>query len=271
MSDRLQDRGTKIVSSLRDIVVTKQDQARHEAKVCKLLNKYFDLLLIHGDPQFMPLARSFSRVADVQCPVLYTGYVVQSARRELEPDGNISPPHAPLILASVGGGRFGHELLHCVAQASVHLEGQLPHHIQLFTGPFSPDGVYGALREFAETRPNLTVERYTPDLMAHMERADLSINMGGYNTTLNVLKTGVRSMLLPFTGNGDQEQTIRAERLESLGVVSVIRPEDLQPERMAQRIVAYLQVQPTAIRFDLSGVEKTAQILRTLVQAQAAA
>jgi predicted glycosyltransferase len=38
--------------------------------------------------------------------------------------------------------------------------------------------------------------------------------MGGYNTTMNILTTGVRSMILPFTGNGDHEQTIRAEKLE---------------------------------------------------------
>ena len=34
-------RGTKIVSSLRDIVVTKSNQARHEAKVVRLINQYF--------------------------------------------------------------------------------------------------------------------------------------------------------------------------------------------------------------------------------------
>lgn len=263
------DRGTQVISSLRDIVVTKQDQARHEAKVCKLINQYFDLLLVHGDPQFMPLERSFSRVADLRCPVFYTGYVVQNGQAHTAQPSPLC--YSPLILTSVGGGRFGHELLTGVAQASTYLENQIPHHIQLFTGPFCPDAVYEALRAIAETRPNLTVERYTPDLMAYMAQADLSINMGGYNTTLNVLKTGVRSLLLPFTGNGDQEQTLRAERLEDLGVVSVIRPEDLPPERLAERIIAYLQTQPTPIRFDLDGVNKTARILHDFAQQVVAA
>lgn len=268
------DRGTQIVSSLRDIVVTKQDQARHEAKVCKLINHYFDLLLIHGDPKFMPLERSFSRVDDLQCPVFYTGYVVQEepgseGARERGSQGGAAP--SPLILTSVGGGRFGHNLLRCVAEASVYLEDRIPHHIQMFTGPFSPASVYEPLQELAATRPNLTVERYTPSLMAYMGRAELSINMGGYNTTLNVLKTGVRSLLLPFTGNGDQEQTIRAERLEALGVVSVIRPDDLQPQRMAERIIAYLQTQPTSLQFDLNGVVQTAHRLQACAQRQVAA
>ena len=265
------DRGARIVSSLRDIVVTKQDQARHEAKICKLINQYFDLLLIHGDPEFMPLERSFSRVADLRCPVHYTGYVVQTTATQALTGGDRRADSAPMILVSVGGGRFGHQLLHCVAQASPYLQEQIPHHIHLFAGPFSPDSVYEPLRELAQTCPNLTVRRYTSDLVSYMQQADLSINMGGYNTTLNVLKTGTRSMLLPFTGNGDQEQTIRAERLEALGVVSIIRPADLQPQRLAQRIVAHLQTQPTSLQFDLNGVTQTAQILRDWVAPSQAA
>ena len=53
--EKAKSMGTKIVSSVRDIVVTKQNQERHEHKVCKLINKYFDMLLIHGDPNFVKL------------------------------------------------------------------------------------------------------------------------------------------------------------------------------------------------------------------------
>ena len=98
---------TKVVCSLRDIVVTKQDRAKHEEKICRLMNQYFDLLLIHGDPKFMPLETSFSRVADLSCQVHYTGYVAQQESDQPA----LQPPSQPLILASVGGGRFGHELL----------------------------------------------------------------------------------------------------------------------------------------------------------------
>ncbi|MBW4661202.1 MAG: glycosyl transferase [Drouetiella hepatica Uher 2000/2452] len=256
--------GTQIVCSLRDIVVTKQDRDRHEEKICTLMNRYFDLLLIHGDSQFMPLEVSFSRVADLTCPVHYTGYVVQ---QDLENLPAFHVPH-PLILTTVGGGRFGHELLNCVAQASALLEDQIPHHIQMFTGPFSPDDVLKPLQAIAAQRRNLTVERYTPRLLHYMRQADLSISMAGYNTTMNVLTTGVRAMLLPFTGNDDQEQRIRSERLQELGVVSVIQPEELQPERLAQKIVACLQQPPAPTSFNVSGVETTAYWVKAIAQHQ---
>ncbi|MEB3355901.1 MAG: glycosyltransferase [Synechococcales bacterium] len=255
--------GTKIVCSLRDIVVTKQDQERHEAKVCKLMNAYFDLLLVHGDPQFMPLERSFSRVQDLRCPVHYTGYVVQ----DVPPETDVLPPDAipqPLILVSIGGGRFGHELLKGVAQASEFLEGQIPHHIQMFTGPFAPDEVFAQMEHLAKHRSNLLVQRYTPHLLEYMQQADLSISMAGYNTTMNVLTTGVRSLLLPFTGNDDQEQTLRSQRLAELGVVSVLHPSDLEPSSLAQRVRDCLQQAPSPMTFDLHGVAKTAAIIRDL-------
>lgn len=264
--ERARGLGAAVVSSLRDIVVTKQDQERHEAKVCKLMNRYFDLLLIHGDPKFMPLERSFSRTADLNCSVNYTGYVVQQSP---QPEASGSHPAAmpqPLILVSVGGGRFGHELLDCVAEAAAWLEPRIPHQIQMFTGPFSPDAVVERLQAIAQQRPNLTVERYTPNLLRYMSRADLSISMAGYNTTMNVLTTGVRSMLLPFQGNDDQEQTLRSERLEELGVVSVIRPDDLTPKRLAQRVIEMLSQTPSPMTFDLDGVANTAVCLRELCE-----
>lgn len=253
---------TKVVCSLRDIVVTKQDQTRHEEKICRLINQYFDLLLIHGDPKFMPLETSFSRIRDLNCPVHYTGYVAQQNTAH---SCHTSLPQ-PLILTSVGGGRFGHELLDCVAQASALLEDQIPHHIQMFTGPFSPDDVYDRLYALAQQRSNLTVERFTPHLLYYMRRADLSISMAGYNTTMNVLTTGVRSMLLPFTGNDDQEQRMRSERLEELGIVNVIQRDELEPECFAQKIIGCLQQVPEPVRFDMQGVEKTAQHVREITR-----
>jgi predicted glycosyltransferase len=98
-----------------------------------------------------------------------------------------------------------------------------------------------------------------------MQKADLSISMSGYNTTLNILTTGVRAMILPFTGNNDQEQTIRSKKLNSLGITKTIYPQDLQPDIFAWRIISYLEKQINKIKFDFNGVENTAKILKDFV------
>lgn len=262
------EQGTKVVSSLRDIVVTKSNQARHEAKVVRLINQYFDQLLIHGDPALHPLKESFSRVEDLDCDVRYTGYVVQQveSNRPTIVDQIALAKEEPMILVSVGGGRFGHELLDCVVKAAEMLEGRIPYRIQMFTGPFMPDDKFWSLKSAARDRNNLYIHRYTPNLLAYMEKADLSISMSGYNTTMNILTTGVRAMMLPFAGNGDQEQTMRVERLSQLGKARRLHPEDLQPARFADAVLAHLQHSPSEIEVNLKGVENTARFVKALAE-----
>lgn len=256
---------TKVVCSLRDIVVTKQDQARHEEKVCKLMNKYFDMLLIHGDPQFQKLEESFSRVKDLSCEVHYTGYVVQKAD---DASNNIHEidVEKPFILVSVGGGRFGHDLLECVIKSATFLEKRIPHQILMFTGPFIPHEKYTQFQALANGCTNIKIHRYHPNFLKYMAFADLSISMAGYNTTMNILTTQVRAMILPFTGNDDQEQTVRAQKLKELGIVEVIHPSELVPEIFAEKIICYLKYQPKRINFDIEGVLKTSKYVHKIVK-----
>jgi predicted glycosyltransferase len=262
--------GTKIVSSVRDIVVTKQNQQRHEEKVCRLINQYFDMLLIHGDPNFVKLDLSFSRIADLNCAVHYTGYVVQPLLK-FPAFRETYLSRQPLILVTVGGGRFGHELLECVTETASILKNKIPHHIQLFTGPFCPDTVFQKLQNITRDLNNITVERYTPNLIHYMQEADLSIGMSGYNTTMNILSTNVKAMMLAFQGNNDQEQETRVKKLDSLGRVKMIHYEDLQPEKFAQQIIDYLHYQPSQLNLNLNGVTNTANYLRQLVKQTAVA
>lgn len=256
----------KIVSSVRDIVVTKSNQARHEAKVIRLLNEHFDQLLIHGDPKLHTIQESFSRIEDVACDVHYTGYVIQKpdgSRPTLVDKINLAKPE-PMILVSIGGGRFGHELIDSVVAAAEKLEQQIPHRIQIFTGPFFPDEKFWQLKADTRDRSNLQIQRYTPNLLAYMQKAALSISMSGYNTTMNILSTGVNAMMLPFTGNGDEEQTKRVERLAQLGRVRQIHTGDLPQQQMAAAIIEQLNFSPAALTIDLEGADNTARLITDL-------
>ncbi|MEL6786996.1 MAG: glycosyltransferase [Cyanobacteria bacterium J06607_15] len=261
--EKAKSMGTKIVSSVRDIVVTKQNQERHEQKVCKLINQYFDLLLIHGDPNFVKLDLSFSRIDDLNCPVQYTGYVVQPLPKK--PTITLDKP---AILVTVGGGRFGHDLLECVANTAPILKGQIPHQIHLFTGPFCPEPVLQKLQDMTKKQDNIICDRYTTSLLDYMQQADLSIGMGGYNTTMNILSTGVKAMMMAFQGNNDKEQETRLRKLDSLGRVKMIQPEDLQPDKFAGQIIDYLEQTPSNLPLDLNGVANTRQCFQQLINKQ---
>ncbi|MCU0532722.1 MAG: glycosyl transferase [Hydrococcus sp. Prado102] len=262
---------TKIVSSVRDIV-GRTDLDKEAEIICELTSKYFDLILFHSDRKFQKLEESFSRVKELNCEVRYTGFVAQSSpENQTLSESDITNLNRKelLILVSVGGGRLGYELLESVIEASLILKNKLPHHIQIFTGPFMPEEQFSQLQQLALDKSNVTLQRYTTNLMAYMEKADLSISLSGYNTTMNILRTGVRSLVAPIGHYSyDKEQLVRTQKLENLGIVEVLDPENLEPAYLAQKIIDRLDKDLDAKAsyvFDLQGAEKTRLFLKELL------
>jgi predicted glycosyltransferase len=262
---RLGGRRTKVVCSLRDILVSKREQQEFEEEACRIVNRYFDLLLVHSDPRFQRLDDTFPRVADLKCPIRYTGFVV---RMEAEKDREISGDKQ-IIIVSIGGGRVGIELIESAIGSSVLLDNQLPHQMYIFTGPYLPEVQFERLRSKIGGRANIILQRYTSDFISYLREADLSISMAGYNTCMNIITERVRAIVYPFTGNNNQEQSIRAGKLEKLGILDVIRADELSPETLAGKIVEALsKPRPVGERFDfdLGGVDKTVAALREITK-----
>lgn len=252
---------TKIVCSLRDILVHRPDQARYEAEVCELMNQYFDLLLIHADPRLQRLEETFGSVAKLNSPIRYTGYVAPP----LQGQPNLRTGTEPLILVSIGGGRVGHELIECALAAETQLP--LPHRLHILTGPHVPEEQFQSLQKQAAGRPNVTLQRHTTEFLAWLRQADLSISMAGYNTCMDIVATGVRALTLPFTEHENDEQTLRARKLAQLGYVNVLDPAQLAPDYLAAEIVRCLNAPPPAptVALDLQGAPRTAELLAALL------
>ena len=247
-----------------------EDRIAITDKICNLMNQYFDLLLVHADPKFHNLEESFPRIKDIKSPIKYTGYVAQSPPvnwiNSEEDLANINLKK-PIILVSIGGGQLGHELLQSVIQASPIIERFLPHQIIVFAGPFFPDDKLLELQKTAANYSNLILQKYTANLLAYMEKAELSISLCGYNTTMNILRTRVNSMIFP--SNKDWEQKIRAEKLEKLGLTEIIHPSDLNPESLSQKIITNLNKQAsdsTCEPIELHGAQKTSSLLQEFLE-----
>jgi predicted glycosyltransferase len=268
---------TKIVSSVRDIV-GRTDLDQEEGIICQLTSKYFDLILFHSDPRFQKMEESFSSVRALNCPIEYTGFVAQPTPENVvlsEFDQVNLKRSQPTILVSIGGGRIGYELLETVLAASIILADQIPHHIHIFTGPFMSEAQFLQLEQAAAGKSNVTLQRFTGNLMTYMQQADLSISLTGYNTTMNIMRTGVRSLVVPIGHYAnDKEQLVRTQKLEKMGVVQVVEPENLEPVYLAQKIINCLHQKSTATTnslFDLQGAEHTASLLKQLLKEPALA
>ncbi len=270
---KLSRRDTETVCCVRDIVLSKnnyyRDKRKLEIKKRDLINRYYDLLLIHSDPKIHRLEEDFSLTRELKCKVNYTGYVVQSPPENLLPtaeDITSLSSRKPMILVSIGGGRFGHELIETILATAPLVEKLLPHQFNIFTGPLMPEEKFLALQTAAVGKNNISLRRYTAHLLDYMSKASLSISLGGYNTTMNILRTGVKAMIFP--SNDGDEQKIRGEKLERLGIVQVIRPQDLNPDGLAQKMIDCLNQEPVGAKItslELQGAKKTAALLTDLL------
>ena len=246
-----------VISSVRDILVEKDDHGKHEARVVKTLNRYFDGVLVHGDPDLVEIRETFAPFAEIEIPVEYTGYIacrppVDAAKR-IRKKMEIGDEEM-IIVASAGGGNVGAVLLKSVIHAFNQLERENCR-LQVFTGPFLDSRDFDDLQKMATEK--VQVDRFTADFTSYLAAADLSVSMGGYNTTMNILATRVPALLWPFSQN--REQRLRAERLADRGLLTVLKDEDLQPERLTAMMDQKL-TQPTRpdVMIDLNGAANTA-------------
>ena len=257
-------RPAKVLCSVRDILVEKKDPAKFEKRVLEWLNPWFDGVLVHSDPDLIRLDRTFSRTADIACPVWYTGYVAEgptlqgkaAARQALGLD-----PEGTIILASAGSGTIIRDLLDPILEACILLGARLPHRLLMFTGPNAPEAEREALAARAKAHPDAVVREFTPRFPDHVLACDLSVSRGGYNTTMNVLACGARGLLHPY--GHDREQRMRLEALSELGHVGLLEDADLEPARLAAIMEGALRGEgPKGARLRLQGDRESAGIIR---------
>jgi predicted glycosyltransferase len=243
---------TRVVCSLRDILVEKADAAAYEKRVLDLLNRYFHLLLIHADPAVVSLPETFGRFAEIAIPFFYTGFVGRTGVCGRQPDSG------KMIVASNGGGRVGGELLAATMRASRALPDPALR-LRVFPGPFMEEGTLAALKRLAAADERSSIESFSLDFMNELGRAHLSVSMAGYNTCMDILCAGIPALVYPFGQN--REQLLRARKLEALGRVKVL--EDLEVGALAAAMRAALDggSAPIAAALDLQGAAKTARIL----------
>ncbi|WP_029894630.1 glycosyltransferase family protein [Desulfohalovibrio reitneri] len=255
---------TKVVCSLRDILVERDDQTKFESRVMEALTG-FDMVLVHSDPRVARLEETFPLASNLPCPLEYTGFVSRpgtaGARRAVREELGLGESDR-LITASIGGGRVGGYLLRSVLEAFSLLGDRPDYVLRLYCGPFMEEDEYQRLRVRAHGLPRVTAGRFSqrfPDILA---ASDLSISMAGYNTCMDVLAAGIPALVLPFDANSEQAE--RAEKLAELGALSVLGSYDLFPEGLAARICEAVTKQRPSHDVDLGGADRSARILRTL-------
>jgi predicted glycosyltransferase len=255
-------RATPLIASVRDIVVVGDKPQRRRDIVARVRGD-IDAVLVHGDPDFIPLDASFPETAEIADKVVYTGYV--GGDGEADGAGGAGDGVGE-VLVSAGGGAVGGPLYR--AALAARRNGCRADLIwRVLAGPNLPEAEFAALA--ADLPDHVVLERYRRDLPQMLRRCRLSVSQGGYNTTLDILAAGAPAVVVPFAGGDETEQALRIAALAARGVVETLSEDALSPTTLAAAIERALACRPSAITLDFGGGPRTAALVAALSEAGA--
>jgi predicted glycosyltransferase len=251
-----------VVSSIREILQL-APKAEREREMVDWAARWFDAIFVHGDPRFARFEDTFPFVEQLTPPVHYTGFVRNDTEADARPDGVRDD-----VVVSAGGGAVGIELL-ATALAAQRLSrfGHLTWRV--LAGPNIPDAGLERLQQAGA--PNAIVERSRADFPALLRRAFVSVSQAGYNTTMDVMGSGARPVVVPFTGRGETEQRARGDRLAAYDLAVVVDDRTLTPETLAAAVdEAGARERFGRWDFASDGAARSAELVVELLDARAA-
>lgn len=250
-----------VLCSLRDILVSdRRDQHEHDLRAVIGVNRHFDGILVHADPAFARLEDSCGAFAALRKPVHYTGFVSEPTQLTA-----VARDQAH-ILVSAGGGLVGQSLFETVLAAYPAVHARTGIGLRIVTGPFYPESDATRLAAMARPLAKVEVIRHLPSLTQEMQCAKASISQCGYNTAMDLVRTGVPALVVPYSDGRENEQMARARKMEQLGLLRMLPADQLSSDAMAGEMAALLAFQPMRGGLDLNGARESTRVARQLYE-----
>lgn len=253
-----------IVCSVRDILV-EPSKPKRASEMVATVKKYYDRVLVHGDPSLVPFKKTFPLAGDIADWLAYTGYILDPP----PPGAAESALGRNEVIVSAGGGALSEPLLTAAIEArgKTRLKDAT---WRLLAGPSLGKDAFDRLRRLAAKE--VIVERARADFTTLLANCELSISQGGYNTVMDVLAAKVRAVIAPYAGGKETEQTLRAGLLRDRGALQVVWEDELSPERLARAVDTALDgPRPNAAGIKTDGATVSAALLANMAAVRLAA
>ncbi len=269
---RVSGSGTKIVLGLRDILDAPHVvQSRWQVEgAYAAVEQYYDQVLIYGMRSVFDLAEQYHFSPLVTERLRYCGYVcaptypasMRGLRARL-----LRGMHTctKLIVAMAGGGADAYPMMRTLVDALPAIQSRQRSQLVLITGPFMPLELQEDLKLRAHGLP-VRILSSVDDTHSFLEAADLVVAMAGYNTTVEILQTGTRAILIPRRGPSAEQRT-RAQLFAARSWIEMLDPDELDVNALAPLVIHSLGMghhAATENRPDLQGVHAAAQTLLDL-------
>ncbi len=244
-----------VLASVRDILAPPSKPAK-AARTDEILERFYDGVLVHSDPEIVPLDISWPVSQMTREKLIYTGFVAPSVAAP-HPDG----VGRGEILVSAGGGSVGQPIFRAAIEAARTMPNT---RWRLLVGGRDAQTRISELRNTATDLP-IALEPVRPDFRQMLSLAAASVSMCGYNTAMDLLQSGVPSVVIPFDDGNEVEQSLRAESLSRQPAIEVLSSTDLTADTLVAALSRTMVDGPRDPLIDgFDGAQKTVQIAERL-------
>ena len=241
-----------VVCSIRDILQENRAPKRVRESLDSI-HQWFDLVMVHGDPELIPIEATLENSEEINDKIRYTGLVTPDPV-----DMNIPASLSPDVIISAGGGAVGKALVRAAVDTMV-LSKSYNSNWVITTGPDLPQAEFDAISNRAPKGMKIT--RFIIDLAAVMARSKVSVSRAGYNTIGDLLRAQCPAVLVPFTGGLETEQLRRSRMMEKQGLATVLLDENLTPSTLAKAVDDAAALGAKKAKFKLDGADSAAKLL----------
>jgi predicted glycosyltransferase len=257
---------TRVVLGLRDILDA-PDIIRQRWQLegaYDAIERYYDMVLVYGEREIFDMAAQYGFSPTITERMRYSGYICtpELARYPGRARSKYLANTAPgtkLIVVMAGGGADAYPMMQTCLDAFPAIRAQQPAVMLLNTGPFMPTEQRRELQIRARSIPGVHVAISVNDTLSYLDAADLVVAMCGYNTTMELLRSGSPAILIPRAGPS-AEQLTRARLFAERGWVKLLEPAEPTAGKLAELAL-------DSLRGDETAKAKTRPVLQGLASA----
>lgn len=249
-------RNIKIIVSIRDFPWDDphddqlKDWVNHTQNL--ICEYYVDKILVHGDPNILPLCSDRTKysnprqiIKNIESKIVYTGYVCNDTQNPHKRTNNI-------IYVSTGLNKEEGMLLF---KEITKIANKFKEY--RFVMPVANR----YLKAKSSVKDNMIFVDYIPNLGKKIQSCAALITYGGYNTTMEIVKSRVPAIVVPRQDGHKLEQFVRLYTFEPYGYFKVLNNKEFH--KLPETLNNILKSTPKSFEFDLDGANKSAdEIIR---------
>jgi predicted glycosyltransferase len=261
---------TFVILNLRDIL----DESANiiplwrRQGIFEAIERFYDRIYVYGMPVVFDPVQEYAWTDNLRSKTCFCGYLPRPFDRQASEAVRCEclGDREKLVLVTVGGGADGAPVVENYLRALPEIcTGTRVASIVLL-GPDMRREEAQRLKSMWNGNGGVKFMDFCEDPLPYMAAADVVVSMAGYNTISEIMALRKPAVVIPRI-HPRREQIIRSERLQSLGLLKMIHPDDLNPSLLASEVTSWFgkDRNPPITDLDFSGIDRLARDVENLI------